>query len=368
VLLAFPLAFMADRVGRRRLLLITIMGMTLATFLSAFAQNQWQYLALQTLARCFAYTEEMLCFVIVAEEVAADRRGWAFGWLAALGALGVGVAAIVYGAVDRLPYGWRAFYVVGAIGLVIVLLARRSLKETRRFEARRAMRGAVQESLRSRLAPMVALVSAYPERFWAMAAATAPFSFGTAAALMLVSKYLQDDRHFSPDQVGLLFVLGGSVSMLGYLLAAPLSDRFGRRRVLAVTMVAAPVLLALVYLAPDARMIAPLWIAAILMVFAAEVTMSALGSELFPTSYRATASAARTVISIVAGLAGLVAESALYATLGGHASAIVWLAAVAPIGIAPLLLSIPETALRELEDIAPETEVGLSPLEPARAL
>jgi putative MFS transporter len=356
VLLAFPLAFMADSVGRRRLLFITIVGMTLATFLSAFAQNQWQYLALQTLVRCFAYAEEALCFVIVAEEVAAERRGLAFGWLAALGAVGYGVAALLYGAVDSLPHGWRAFYVIGAIGLAVILVARRSLKETRRFQARQAMRATVHHGLGSRLTPMVALVRAYPGRFWAMAATTIPFSFGTAAALTLLSKYLQDDRHFSPDEVGLLYFLGGGVSVPGYLLAGPLSDRFGRRKLLAVTLAGAPSLLALVYLAPDARAIGPLWIASLFLFFAADVALSAQGCELFPTSYRATASAARTVLSIVAGIAGLAAESALYATFGGHANAIVCLAAVAPLGIVPLLFFLPETASRELEDIAPETE------------
>lgn len=354
VLAAFPLALMADGMGRRRLLFITIIGMTLATLLSAFAQTPGQYLLLQTLTRCFAYAEEMLCFVIVAEEVAAERRGWAFGWLAALGAFGYGVAATVYGAVDDLPHGWRAFYVMGAAGLVLVLLARRRLKETGRFEQRQAMRVAVQRGLRERLAPMVALVRAYPQRFWAIAAMTAPFAFGLAPAMTLVSKYLQDERHFSPGQVGVLYVLGGGISVMAYLLAGPLSDRFGRQRLLGVSMIVAPAMLALFYLAADARVIALLWIASLFAYFAADVMLSALGSELFPTSCRATASAARTVIGIVAGVAGLAAQSALYTALGGHVSAILWLIAVAPIGVVALWLAIPETAGRELEDIAPE--------------
>lgn len=219
VLLAFPIAFMADSVGRRRMLVMTLVGMTVATMLSAFAQSPWQYVVLQTLVRCFAYAEEMLCFVIVAEEIAARRRGWAFGWLAALGAFGYGIAAAVYTGVNELPYGWRAYYVVGAVGLAAILLARRRLKETRRFEAQPAHDPGV--GLRGRPAPMVALVRAYPARFCALLGVTAPFAFALDPALMLVSKYLQHERQFSPQQVGMLYFLGGGLPVAGYLLADP---------------------------------------------------------------------------------------------------------------------------------------------------
>jgi MFS family permease len=88
VLLAFPLMLLADKIGRRRMLLVTIIGMTGATIGTAFAQNPGQFLALQILARCFGYAEDMLCYVIVAEEIAASRRVFALGRMAALGALG----------------------------------------------------------------------------------------------------------------------------------------------------------------------------------------------------------------------------------------------------------------------------------------
>jgi putative MFS transporter len=248
VLMALPIAFMADSIGRRRMLVMTLVGMTAATLLSGFAQAPWQYVLLQTLVRCFAYAEEMLCFVIVAEEIAAERRGWAFGWLAALGAFGYGIAAAVYTGVNELPYGWRAYYVVGAVGLAIILLARRRLKETRRFEAQRA-HATQGDGLRGRLAPMVGLVRAYPARFFALVALTAPFAFALDPALMLVSKYLQHERQFTPQHVGLLYFLGGGLPLAGYLLAGPLSDRFGRRALLAASIIAATVLFALFYLA-----------------------------------------------------------------------------------------------------------------------
>ena len=45
VLASFPLAYFADQVGRRRLFLVTVAGMTVATLLTAFSQTPWQYAA-----------------------------------------------------------------------------------------------------------------------------------------------------------------------------------------------------------------------------------------------------------------------------------------------------------------------------------
>jgi putative MFS transporter len=354
VLIAFPLAFMADIAGRRTILIVTIIGLTACTLATAFVTEPAQFLALQTLARCFAYAEEMLCFVIIAEEIAAERRGWAFGRLAALGALGYGVAAALYGLVDRLPHGWRDFYLIGAAGLGLVLVARRNLKETRRFATLEAERAG--QSLRAHLAPALGLVRAYPGRFWAMVGVTIPWAMGVAPALTLVSKYLQDERAFTPGQVGMLYFFGGGISVIGYFVAGRVSDLVGRKRLLAFAMPLAAACLGSIYLVPTAQWIAPAWIAGLFIYFAAEVTLSGIASELFPTSYRATAAGASAILNVLAALAGLAAQSALYGVFGTHAAAILCLVAIAPVGIVSLLLFLPETAARRLEDIAPEVE------------
>jgi MFS family permease len=359
VLAAFPLAYFADSFGRQRLFLVTIAGMTVATLLTAFAQSPWEYVVLQLIARGFAYAEEMLCFVIVAEEVGAARRGWAFGWLAALGGLGTGLAAIVYAAVDYLPHGWRGYYVIGAFGLAIIMLARQRLRETCRFESRRAARPPA-EGIGARLEPIAELVRAHPRRFCAMAAVTIPFAFGMEPATFLVSKYVQTELHFPPAYVSLMYLLGG-IPLLGCLLAGPLSDRFGRRVVMGAAMVAAPALFALFYIATNPYAIVALWATGMLAWLAAEVTISGVGSELFPTACRATASGARVIVAIAAGVLGLAAESALYGIFGSHGAAILCLLAVPPLGLAGLWLGIPETASRELEDIAPDMELVKRP-------
>src|SRR5581483_5640979 len=62
----------ADLVGRRRLLLITVLGQGIATLASAFTANETQFIWAQFFTRLFGYSDEILCFVVIAEEVAAS--------------------------------------------------------------------------------------------------------------------------------------------------------------------------------------------------------------------------------------------------------------------------------------------------------
>ncbi|MDO8421250.1 MAG: MFS transporter [Parvibaculum sp.] len=359
VLLAFPLAFMADVVGRKRLLIITIAGMTLSTVLTAFAQTDIQFLILQTLARCFAYAEDMICYVIVAEEIDARMRGWALGRLAAIGTLGYGLSALLYMQIDVLPHGWRDFYLIGASGLIVIILARTQLRETKRFTDLHTLRAATTRTMMQHLAPVISLARDYPGRFAALVATTAPFSFGLAATFAFISKFLQDTHNYTPAQVGTLQFFGGALAILGYFVAGRISDRVGRRMVLTFTILPASALFYVFYLTSDPYILVASWICALFLYFAAEVTLSALGAELFPTSYRATSAAARGVINVTAGIAGLAAESAIFPLVGSHATAIVILLSVAPLAIIPVLLFLPETAGRNLEEVSPEVDLTI---------
>ena len=84
---ALPLAIMADRIGRRRLLLFTILGFSICSVATAFAQSWSSFAALQFLARAFTAADEMISVVVILEEIATKRRGWAVGILAAFGGL-----------------------------------------------------------------------------------------------------------------------------------------------------------------------------------------------------------------------------------------------------------------------------------------
>jgi MFS-type transporter involved in bile tolerance (Atg22 family) len=82
------------------------------------------------------------------------------------------------------------------------------------------------------------------------------------------------------------------------------------------------------------------------------VLHTALATELFPTAFRSTAAGVREAVGTVGASLGLWSVSLLYAVTGSHAESITWVLILTPISPLVVLL-IPETARRELEEIAP---------------
>jgi len=352
VIPAIIFTVLADHVGRRRLLLVCIVGFTLTTFFTAFTDMAAQFTALQFLSRVFIAAGEMLAVVVVAEEFDADIRGWGIGMLGALGTLGHGVAAIIFSTVNVLPFGWRALYALGIIPLLLLPWFRRSLAETRRFELHRDSRAQIS-GVRAALQPFRDLARMYPGRMIALCAALVPISFMLESAMVFASKSLQEVHGYSPGSVAVLFLTVGVLAPIGNVVAGRLADRFGRKRVMIVGMLVNSLSIALFYNTRGVW-VPPVWGLMLLTLTMVLILFAALGSELFPTSYRSTASGVRAVVATLGASLGLWVEGLLYPVAGSHATAITWMLVATP--IAPLVIAffLPETANQELEDIAPE--------------
>jgi putative MFS transporter len=345
---ALALGVLADRYGRRRLLLATIVGFTVCTVLTAGAPDAVTFIATQFVARVFIAAEDTLGIVVVAEEIGAARRGFALGVLAALGGIGHGLAAVSFALVGSGPYGWRLLYLAGALPLVVVAWLRRSLVETRRFLAHQTRHAGARLGA---LTPLRSLAREYPGRLLALAGMILPIYFVTAPALAFQAKFLQEAHGYTPTTVALLYFVGGLVSVAAQLTVGRSSDGIGRKPavLLTVALTAAGALL----LYRGAGPWVPLgWLLMVAGYLGLDVMLSALGSELFPTAYRSTASAARAVIATLGASAGLALEGPLFTLTGSHAAAITWM--LAPLVLVPAALAaLPETARRELEEIAP---------------
>ena len=135
---AFLLLPFADRIGRRRILLLSIAGMSLGALATALAQSPLQFVVGQFAMRTFIVTAAITSFVVVSEEFPARRRGWGIGMLGGVGAIGFGFGALLYGFIEWLPFGWRALYAVGIVPLAFAPMFARGLRETERFAALRA--------------------------------------------------------------------------------------------------------------------------------------------------------------------------------------------------------------------------------------
>ena len=348
---AFLIVALADRLGRRRLLIFTVVGYTLFTGATAFAPNAGSFAALQFIARTFITAELLLAVVVIAEEFPPNARGWGIGSLHALAAYGFAIGAVLFSLVDVLPFGWRALYLIGLIPLAIVARFRSSLPETERFLEHTGRQK--QDSPSHTIQPLISMVRAYPGRFLILGAVILLVSFASEAALFFDPTYLQEAHDWQPWQVTVLMIGVGVAFIFASARIGQWGDRFGRKRMAVITLLAMPVFIIAFY-NTFGPLLPVFWTGMIIAALGVQVSLSALGSELFPTSYRSTVTGAHSVVRSSGSALSLVAHGALFGLLGSQWTAVSVLAVL--IFLAPFIVAIgfPETSGRALEDIAPE--------------
>jgi len=351
-LFALPVTLAADRIGRRRILLFTILAYTVCTGATAFAPNAVSFVVFQFMGRVFAAVEVVIAVVVVAEEFDPEHRGWGIGALGALHACGAGAAGIAFGFVNVLPFGWRALYAIGLVPLLLVAYLRRTLPETRRFDALAREREDLGPS--SPVSPVVDLARRHPRRVAMLIVAAFAMELALGPAVFFAPKYLQDVHGWTPAHVAVLNVIGGFFAVIGNPLAGWLSDRRGRRPVTA--LFTGGVLLAILSFYSLHGPLAPvLWIVLIFGLMGTQVTLAAYGAEMFPTAVRSTASGVREACKTGGGVAGLALVSLLYGVAGSIWMAVALLCVIGALAPLVVVMLFPETAGRRLEEIAPES-------------
>jgi putative MFS transporter len=345
---ALVLARRSDRIGRRRMLVWCICGYTVFTGLTALAPDIGSFTALQFVARLFMNAEAAIILTIAAEELPAGARGFGFGMLGMLDALGVGLGAILYGGVfEPIGISWRWMYVVGLPALLFVAWMRRRLPETRRFTAAQA-KGQLTGRWHAIFQP--------PHRRWILLVVCAAFltQLLTQVGVFAVD-FLQTDRGFSVPASNFMIILAGLPGIPLMVLAGSLSDRHGRRLVGSGFAAFAIVgVLGFFWLPGHMYFLVPAMTLVLVGGMSATPVLGAYGTELFPTSLRGQAGS----WTIVAKLSGQAASLALGAGLVAATGSLSWSATVLAggplIGIVLFLLYFPDTHGRELEDISPD--------------
>jgi MFS family permease len=342
----------ADRFGRRRVLIATILAYTVTTTLTALSPNTETFVVLQFLSRTFAVAEALLATVVIVEEFAPENRGWGIGAAAAIQACGSGFAAVMFGFVDVLPFGWRALYAVGVIPLCFIAYWRRTLPETGQFAQLAHARAELTAPL-----PMFSNVwraaIEHPRSFATLAVTFLCISIAGSSSGTFAPKYLQDVHGWTPAQVATLTFIGGAFAIIGNPLGGWLSDRFGRRPTGSIFALGYGLSI-LAFYSFGGLFVPVLWIAYVFFSMGTDVTLSAYRSELFPTSMRSSAAGATNLVSVTGGIIGLMSVSALYGVVGSTWTAILIVASLSLLVPPAIWLLFPETARRPLDDISPE--------------
>jgi len=349
VIPAFFLLPFADRIGRRPVFLASVMGMGLFTFATAFCQNGPQFVVLQALTRACFVTGSATAFVIMAEELPAQHRGWGMGVLAALGACGHGLGAAVFSQIDRLPFGWRSLYALGIVPVVMLGFFLKRVPETKRFSDQARERAA--EPALAWFAPLGALATTHPWRVSALATSGLALALATLPSFQLSGYYVQTAFGFSPGQYSLLVIVGGAVGIMGNLVGGRLGDALGRKRVGFALLASFP-LMCFAFYRGGATTATVAWAGLVFCFMGGRLILRALSIELFPTPQRAAAAGVFSFAEAIGAVLGLFALYVFRVRDAEDLAVVIPSVACVTVIAALLVLVFPETRNRELEDIS----------------
>ena len=331
---ALPLAALADRFGRRRLIAAGVAGFSLVNFASAFAPTLAILAFLKLFAVCFEVLVVGVVTALVVEEAPVESRGKAVSVLSLLLGLGTGITVIAY---PLLAPHWRWLYYASAVGLLAAPLIWWLLPEGRTWQSVRVTGSALRLLLEPRWRRRVAVLGAM---FALLAVLLEP-------AGLLYTVYASVVLTWSPTFISILVVVSGVVGALAYLAGGYLTDRYGRRGPAIALTVATAAATSLSFATGAVGFFAGnvLWSA---FASAATPVFGAWSGELFPTRARATAEAAIALAGAIGSIAGLALVAALSASasLGGA----IELGGAAAVMGALLLFLLPETKQQPLPE------------------
>jgi putative MFS transporter len=331
---ALPLAALADRFGRRRLISIGVAGASIANFASGLAPSLEALALLRLVAVCFEVLVGGVATALIVEEAPPGRRGQAVSVLALLGALGTGITVLSY---PLLAPHWRWLFLAGGVGAVLAPAIWLKLPEGRTWLSARVGGSALR----------LLLQPAWRRRVVVIAAMTALLSILFEPAGLLFTVYATDSLHLAPAAISVLIVVSAIAGGASYLAGGYLTDRYGRRGPAIVLTIAAVISTSLSF----ATATVGFYVGNVLWSAFASASTPAFGAwtaELFPTRARATAELTASVAGAIGSVVGLQAVG--YLALSAGLGRAIELGGVAAIAGALLLFLLPETKQAPLPD------------------
>jgi MFS family permease len=356
---------LADYIGRKRTMILSILTYSIMTGLSAFAWDWTSFAAMRFLVGLAIGSEWVTGTSITAELWPAYARGRGAGLFQCGFGIGFFLAALVWLMVGAIgPGAWRAMYLIGALPALLTLWIRRAIPESavweradehRRAAAERRRSGRastedraltrftladlfIEPEIRRRTIVALLMATASATGFWAISTWIPPYVGSVAAKAGLPATQWA-------SYAGMTYTAG---TIGGYICFGALADAYGRKPVTLVFF-ALSLLLTPVLFQWTSNLHLLLADAAVLGFFASGqfTWMSSWLPELFPTRMRATGAGFIFNASRVPAACGVLISGAVIVYFGGYGNAATTIALIYVLGLVacPLL---PETAGKPL--------------------
>lgn len=346
-----------DRLGRRKVLMTAVGGLSVTSAAVALAPDLVSFAVAQVLAVMCSGSILTVCTVIISEELDAESRakGQGLGGIAVQ--VGGGLSMIIV-ALAANAGGWRLAWTLPAVGALAALFASRGIRETQLFDAA-ASGVAERPGFRELLGP------GYRHLTVPVLIAYALVNVTTFSTMTWVLYFPQTQMGLSATVVTTLVIVGGAFGLVGFPLGATLSNRIGRRPTVVIgALVLWTANTAYYWVPPGPELRVSFSLGALLAVGSIGAGMSSVAfrttaTELLPTRLRGTLQGALVAVAAVAVVLTQIATAALTAHLGELRLAISVLAASIVPGAALFFWCLPETMgreLHELDEVAAKSE------------
>ncbi|TNC23590.1 MFS transporter [Amycolatopsis alkalitolerans] len=353
-----------DRIGRKAMLVLTLMMAGLSTFLigvlptyAAIGVAAPILLVIMRLLQGFGVGGEWGGAVLVATEHATPRQRAVYGSFAQFGVpIGVLTSNLVFLIASQLPdasfkaWGWRIPFLLSAVLLGVGMLVRRKLNESPEFRR-------VKETNKVSRLPFGTLLREQPVTLLlASLAAIAPPAVGYTVMVYMLN-YGTKVAGFSRTTLLTVLLLSALVWIAGIYFAAVWADRWGSKRVYTVGAITAvawafPIFL-LVNTGSLTAAVVAYFVAAVVQAIMAGA-QGALFTELFHTRLRFSgASVAYQLGGLIGGAVGPLVLTALFGAYHSSTPLALYLAAICAVSLVAVVLVRP---LPEYEKAVAERE------------
>jgi MFS family permease len=243
----------ADRWGRTKTLIVTILIYAIFTGMAALSETWW-HLALYRFVTALGIGGEWAAgAAIVAEVWPEEKRAKAAGILQSAWAAGFFVAAACYLLLRHYP--WQALFLVGVIPAFVALLVRLWVKEPERWVKAHALEEQTGLAHQAKILQLFQGALLRPTWVGSSLAFVAVFGlWGATNWTPTLIRALPDMQGLPPDEIKTYVVYAtmslNAGALVGYLSFGPLADRFGRRATFAFMCTGSLVMVPLTFFMP----------------------------------------------------------------------------------------------------------------------